>query len=291
MGNVGALAVEAFCFRAEPFLRGTTTVADGDVAFAYDTLLDNNHAREGGGSSSAPNGAMPGRDLPSVGLADPIESLLSSCSSILGGTNLDGASPYLFRKDGSENVVALRGNTCAVADGGSPGGMSADSPQALCRHGVVRVDSSDHVYGNLHCHGAFQVDKFDHVSGNLDCHSASQDVTNARVSDLHAIPKAALNDDWSVLGPANDPNFFCEFNSIPDFPFPPDDAAVVAPSPRRSIGVRRHDRVRLATDFSGLETPSMALRCLGYRVDLVAACDAKAELRRFISRNLWSCRC
>ena len=50
MGNVGALAVEAFCFRAEPFLRGTTTVADESVAFKYDTLLDNNHAREGGGS-------------------------------------------------------------------------------------------------------------------------------------------------------------------------------------------------------------------------------------------------
>ena len=87
----------------------------------------------------------------------------------------------------------------------------------------------------------------------------------------------------STLSSAGGDNFFSEFNSIPDFPFPPDDVAVVVPSARRRIGDRCHDRVRLATDYSGLETPSMALRYLGYRADLVAACDAKAELRRYLT--------
>ena len=41
--------------------------------------------------------------------------------------------------------------------------------------------------------------------------------------------------------------------------------------------------LRLATDFSGLETPSMALSELMIKTDLVSCCDAKRELRAFIT--------
>ena len=41
----------------------------------------------------------------------------------------------------------------------------------------------------------------------------------------------------------------------------------------------------LATDFSGLETPSMALSELMIKTDLVSCCDAKRELRVFITDN------
>ena len=41
-----------------------------DVSYNCKSLLGNNHARQGGGPSSAPKGVMPGRDFPSVGFAD-----------------------------------------------------------------------------------------------------------------------------------------------------------------------------------------------------------------------------
>ena len=43
--------------------------------------------------------------------------------------------------------------------------------------------------------------------------------------------------------------------------------------------------LRLATDFSGLETPSMALSEFMIKTDLVSCCDAKRELRAFIADN------
>ena len=43
--------------------------------------------------------------------------------------------------------------------------------------------------------------------------------------------------------------------------------------------------LRLATDLSGLETPSMALSELMIKTDLVSCCDAKRELRAFITEN------
>ena len=43
--------------------------------------------------------------------------------------------------------------------------------------------------------------------------------------------------------------------------------------------------LRLATDFSGIETPSMAFEELGVRASLVAACEAQSHLRDFIVEN------
>ena len=97
-------------------------------------------------------------------------ALLSCCSRFLRGTT----------------VIADVATWDFGTDVESPGGMSADSPQAcvgaapgmlladasptldsLC-HSAVRVDQLfDHVYGNLNCHGVSRVDQDDHVYGNL----------------------------------------------------------------------------------------------------------------------------
>ena len=50
-------------------------------------------------------------------------------------------------------------------------------------------------------------------------------------------------------------------------------------------GARGRGKLLLATDFSGLQTPSMAVKSLGYEVVLVAACDSKPELRQFTADN------
>ena len=79
-----------------------------------------------------------------------------------------------------------------------------------------------------------------------------------------------------LIGPGDiDPMFgtFC-FRTEP---FLPDTTA--------GVNVVSEGAVRLVTDFSGLETPSMALQELNYDVDLVAVCDLKPELRRFIGEN------
>ena len=43
--------------------------------------------------------------------------------------------------------------------------------------------------------------------------------------------------------------------------------------------------IRLATDFSGLETPSMAMALLNLPSSLVSACEAEHHLRTFIQEN------
>ena len=104
--------------------------------------------------------------------------MLSCCPRFLRGTT-----------EAADCVVEAELDCGGVLDE-SPGGMSADSPQACVGaapgmlladaspaldsllpscHSAVRVDQLfDHVYGNLkHCHGVFEVDQYDHVYGSL----------------------------------------------------------------------------------------------------------------------------